>query len=299
MSEISWHTTSGTTALHGLACFVSLAFASATLAQPHAAEALPVAMVEIPGGTIHIGIAPEDPEYHVANSLHAVRISTFQLAAYEVTQGQWASVDGRNPSENSACGARCPVTNVGWYSALAFANWRSTQEGLPACYALVPAACADQTTDWTDGQTDCTDATFVGLTCTGYRLPTSAEWELAARAGDTGLLSANLSETAWYWANSGGAIHPAGQKRPNAFGLFDMFGNVTEWVWDRWGQYTISTSEPEENPLGPETGQFRMFRGGGFRSPLGHLRFGQRISELPNLPADGERGFRLARSPAR
>ena len=130
---------------------------------------------------------------------HRVRISSgFEIGKHEVSQAQWTAVMGSNPSNFR--GAALPVENVSWNRAREFIARLNRGDGLHV-----------------------------------YRLPTEAEWEYAARAGVTGQLIADLNAVAWHGGNSGGRTHPVGAKRPNAWGLHDMVGNVWEWCSDRYG----------------------------------------------------------------
>ncbi|MGB0648390.1 MAG: formylglycine-generating enzyme family protein, partial [Bradymonadia bacterium] len=127
--------------------------------------------------------------------------------------------------------------------------------------------------------------------CTGYRLPTEAEWEYAARAGTTGYRYGKLKKIAWYWSNSGMQTHPVGTKQPNAFGLHDMFGNVAEWCHDWFGPYPLG---PQTDPSGPSTGVNRVNRGADYRRDRSWHRAQLRHY---GFPSDGYHfGFRLART---
>ena len=173
---------------------------------------------------------------------HSVTITrVFCMKATEVTQGEWQSVMGNNPSYFKDCGANCPVEQVNWDDAAGYANALSRREGLPECYA---------------------GSTFSGLTCAGYRLPTEAEWEYTASAGNTGPTYGDRESVAWYNLNSGGATHPVGQKQPNAWGLYDMLGNVGEWTGDWYDTYPATVTDP----TGPTTSYARVVRGGSWMS---------------------------------
>ena len=124
-----------------------------------------------------------------------------------------------------------------------------------------------------------------------YRLPTEAEWEYAARAGTTGPRYGETDEIAWYAGNSGGRTHPVGRKRPNAWGLHDMLGNVWEWTADWYGPYPSGAAS---DPRGPASGSFRVRRGGGWYSDAGRCRSADRNGFEPSY-RDFNLGFRLAR----
>ena len=129
-------------------------------------------------------------------------------------------------------------------------------------------------------------------TCTGYRLPTEAEWEYAARAGSTGARHGDLEAVAWYEGNSGGKTHPVGQKQANAWGFYDMLGNVWEWVWDWQADYPAGSVS---DPLGPSSGSFRVIRGGCWSPYARNCRAAFRALHVPGARFS-DLGFRLARS---
>ncbi|MEE8583520.1 MAG: formylglycine-generating enzyme family protein, partial [Acidobacteriota bacterium] len=126
-----------------------------------------------------------------------------------------------------------------------------------------------------------------------YRLPTEAEWEYAARAGTTGDYAGNLDEVGWYEANSGNETHPVGEKKPNAWGLYDMHGNVWEWVHD-WFSHYGSRPNPDTDPAGPASGSNRVIRGGGWSTPAQYCRSADRNGNWPGN-RNSALGFRLLR----
>ena len=186
----------------------------------------------------------------------------------------------QDPSSFSSCGPDCPVEMVSFVDAVLFANALSRIEGLQPCYGF-----QGEQVLWPDG-----------LACTGYRLPTEAEWEYAAMGGGEGPYpgTEDLSELAWYEANSGGTTHPVGGKAPNGYGLHDMGGNVWEWVWD-WYYVDAYRGGSVEDPRGPATGMYRVHRGGSWGNTARYARTACRRSERP-VDRYSYVGFRLARS---
>ena len=276
--------------------------------------------VLIPAGTFTMGSPSGEVGRNTEETQHTVTLSrSFFMGQTEVTQGQWKALSGGvNPSyfQNTSCivdtcsstenaNDSGPLEQVDWYSALGFANAKSTAEGLTACYTLT--GCTDPATGWRDGaHSGCTGATFVGLTCNGYRLPTESEWEYAARAGTTtatylGNLSvtvddcttadANLDGIAWWCKNSSYRSQAVGGKAANAWGLRDMLGNVWEWTWDRYG----SSPSTVTDPLGATTGSNRLVRGGSWFNYARDARAANRYGDAPDRRSYGL-GFRLART---
>jgi len=239
--------------------------------------------VRVDEGTFARGSAPHDPAHQDDEDLHEVVLEHPLFAATtEVTQAQWAAQFGTRPWHHQACGPMCPVESVTWWDAVAYANAMSEREGRQKCYALrgcrgVPG----------DGEYNCGDARFVGLDCTGWRLPTEAEWEYLARAASP---PGELAQVAVLQTDS---PKPVASKTPNAFGLSDMFGNVREWVHDAYGAYPPKNKM--RDPLGPGGDGDRVIRGGGYRSDLSMVRAAARDhASLSNKEAD--LGFRLVRT---
>ncbi|MGC9977235.1 MAG: formylglycine-generating enzyme family protein [Syntrophales bacterium] len=208
--------------------------------------------VLIPGGTLMMGDTIQ----------HQVVISKpYYMQVTEVTQGQWRKVMGNNPSLFSACGDNCPVENISWVDVQEFIGRLNQKEGINK-----------------------------------YRLPTEAEWEFACRAGlsskgTPGVKKDEFGDYAWYDANSDRKTHPVAVKKPNAWGLYDMHGNVLEWCQDWYDDY------PEvkvKDPKGPSSGQHKVLRGGSW---LGSVATSQCTfrSEDYAVVRSNDIGFRLAR----
>ncbi len=212
------------------------------------AESLGMKLTLIPAGTFQMGStdAEKDAESN-EKPQHEVRITRpFYLGVHEVTQGQYQAVMGQNPSQFKGSDD-LPVETVSWLDAVKFCNKLSEREGRKPYYHIDGGA-----------------VTIAGGE--GYRLPTEAEWEYACRAGTTTRYSFGddenaLGQYAWYHTNSGIQTHPVGKKQPNAFGLYDMQGNVWEWCWDGYdGDYYKRS--PADDPRGFELAANRVFRGG-------------------------------------
>jgi len=231
-------------------------------------------MISIPGGTFEMGCSDDSgyvcltyTEYleglcdcWTDTVAHRVTISSFKMSAYEVTHDQWETVMGYNPSGFSGC-SDCPIDDVSW----------------------------NEVQDFIDE--------LNGLTGKQYRLPTEAEWEYAARAGTTtkwycGDDESCLDDIAWNMGNSNEQTHPVGQKEPNALGLYDMSGNVYEWVQDWYGEDYYSVS-PSTDPQGPDSGFARAKRGGGWRYNGTYCRSFNRGGSTPSYHYN-YLGFRLA-----
>jgi formylglycine-generating enzyme required for sulfatase activity len=194
---------------------------------------------------------------------HEVRISKpFYLQTTEVSQAQWNRVMGDNPSNFKNCGDDCPVEQVSWNDAQKFISKLNQMEATNK-----------------------------------YRLPTEAEWEYACKAKTETAYSFGdevdkLGEYAWYTDNSEGQTHPGGKKKPNAWRLYDMHGNVREWVQDWYGDYP---SNSVVDPKGPDKGEKRVLRGGSWHYLAGGLRSAYRLRYFPGYRHYGGIGFRVAR----
>jgi len=220
--------------------------------------------VLIKGGCFQMG----DSFHENEKPAHKVCVDSFFIGKYEITQGQWRAVMGTNPSQFKNCGDNCPVEQVSWNDAQEFIRRLNLKEKTNR-----------------------------------YRLPTEAEWEYACRAGSQSAYSfgndaGRLGDYAWFgsmWghSNSGNKTYPVGQKKPNAWGLYDMYGNVWEWCSDWYGSYSEA---PSENPSGTSIGSHRVLRGGAYNSPPEDARCASRYAVIP-VASTSVLGFRLVRMP--
>jgi sulfatase modifying factor 1 len=231
-------------------------------------------MISVEGGTFEMGSGDGQSD---EKPVHEVTVESFMIGKYEVSQQLWESVMGSKPSNFKGNGR--PVETVSWYDVVEFCNKLSENEGLQKAYS---GSGANVTCDFNSN---------------GYRLPTEAEWEYAARGGKkskgyTYSGSNDIDAVSWYTNNSGSTSHDVGTKQPNELGIFDMSGNVWEWCWDWYGDYT-STSQT--NPKGANAGSFRVNRGGSWSFSAGYCRVAGRGGNYPEYRFD-DLGFRLVRT---
>lgn len=236
-------------------CFILLAL---LMAAPAAADknidaSSGMEFVFVPGSCFPIGSNNGNSN---EKPVHEVCVSDFFIGKYEVTQGQWRQIMNNNTSRFNRCGDDCPVEQV---------TWRDAQEFIQRLNSL-------------SGKK--------------YRLPTEAEWEYACRSGgkeETYCGGRNVDELAWTESNSGGMTHPVGQKKPNGLGVYDMSGNVWEWVQDYWGDYP---GIRQVNPIGPKWNTNSVRRGGSWQYGSGQARSAWRSSGYTDDHAL-DIGFRL------
>lgn len=284
--------------IHVKKALILICVSAMALAVPNACWALVEAddMVLISGGAFQMGSPAEEPWRSEDETLHSVAVGSFYMSAHEFTQREYEALMGVNPS--AFPGAENPVENVTWYDAVACCNARSVAEGLTPAYTL-------------DGQT-----VVWNRSADGYRLPTEAEWEYACRAGTAAPFNTETSisvDEANYWGHYPYQIEenyftqenletqpgiyreqtvPVGSFAPNRWGLYDMHGNVSEWVWDAYAAYDPSQAE---NPAGAETGAQRVYRGGAWNDFAKNLRSAYRAAMQPDLAAFNV-GLRMVRN---
>ena len=237
-------------------------------------DKLSIPMTKVAGGTFQMGSNDSD----WTNPIHTVTVDSFYIGTYEITQDIYEQVMGTNPSNFE--GARLPVETVNWYDAVEFANALSRKDGLDEVYTIDGE---DVVCDWDKK---------------GYRLPTEAEWEYAARGGAknqgyTYAGSNTVGDVAWYFDNSSNKTHNVGSKTANELGLYDMSGNVWEWCWDFYGKYSSSL---QPDPVGPGSGSGRVERGGSWYGDARDCRVANRSGGSPEY-ASYSYGFRVALAP--
>jgi formylglycine-generating enzyme required for sulfatase activity len=274
-------------------------------------------MVYVQGGTFNMGSTDgQDDEKPV----HQVTVSSFYICRYEVTVGefrQFVNATGYKTQAETGGGAYIwtgsaweqksdanwknpylaqnmdhPVTCVSWYDAIAYCNWRSRNEGLMPVYSVnnsfAPA-------DWSKGTVEC------DFKSNGYRLPTEAEWEFAARGGTkskgyTYSGSDAIGSVAWFWDNANKSTQQVGLEASNELGIYDMSGNVWEWCWD-WYDSGYYAKSPGSDPRGAGSGSSRVLRGGAWYNSGNYCRVAFRNCSGPDDRNTYTRGFRLARTP--
>ena len=237
-------------------------------------------MVLIPKGEFMMGALDDDIQVEEnERPRHKVILTKeIYIGIYPVTQRMWMSISENNPSYDQ--NPSKPVEKVSWFDAVEFCNKLSLREELEEVYVV-------------DGEN-----VICNWSANGYRLPTEAEWEYCARGSEYHRYagSDNVDEVAWYEGNSGGMAdgesYPVGLKKANAFGLYDMSGNVSEWCWDYMEKYII---EDQKDPIGVAQGTKRIFRGGGFDGYSWWARTSYRDAWSPDSK-DVCLGFRLVRN---
>jgi formylglycine-generating enzyme required for sulfatase activity len=234
-------------------------------------------LVLVPAGSFQMGNATTGDQNE--RPVHQVTVGAFLIARTETTRAQYKAL-GFTPPAKPKAGDDEPVAKLGWLDAIAFCNALSAREGLDAVYTVKgKKATAD-------------------FTRNGYRLPTEAEWEYAARSAGADRLDyagSNLArEVSWYDEDSNRTVQPVATKAPNALGLYDMSGNVWEWCWDIFAKYT---AKAQMDPVGPEpskSSSFRIIRGGSVNYNDSSSRVGFRMARDPET-RQADIGFRVVR----
>ena len=241
---------------------------SALAAEKHVISDLKLELLWVAPGTFTMG-SPADEESRNKAEGPQTRVTLtkgFWLGKTEVTQEQYETLMGQNPSTFKNVGKDAPVENVSWIDAMAFCEKLNSRERaagrLPEGYS--------------------------------YTLPTEAQWEYAARAGSMDAYPHDLNASAWFNKNSGETTHPVAKKNPNKWGFYDMQGNVVEWCYDWYGNYPGGDAR---DPKGPGHGYYRIARGGSWRTEDRTLRFAARSGGSAGR-LDYTIGFRLALSSA-
>ncbi|MBU4486872.1 MAG: formylglycine-generating enzyme family protein [Candidatus Delongbacteria bacterium] len=250
-------------------------------------------MVFVQGGIFQMGSNENDEE----KPIHGVTVGSFYISKYEVTLLDWYDYlkdlekkdfekaklytnenvkydkDGNLQifSSITADDRNCPMHSLTWYDAVDYCNWISEKNGLENCYTV------------SGEKVEC------NFQADGYRLPTEAEWEYAARGGNSSKGyeysgSNSVGDVAWYSSNSGSKTHPVGTKQPNELGLYDMSGNVWEWCWDLYGENYYKESA-QENPLGSQSGSYRVIRGSSWLGKIRYCCVSCRLSHFPDSRA--------------
>ena len=274
-------------------------------------EPVPAGWVRVEPGTFVMGSLSKEPGRGETEQAHNVTITyPFLVSAYEVTQKEWEEITYRRPTAFTGCGPTCPVTDVSWFDAVEFANRLSERSKLESCYEIKESGTA-KAVSWPRG-----------TACRGFRLPTEAEWEYAARAGGAEALGdapvtalerqpvdPALAERAVYGGNSAATyagaedcskwgagltscgVAPVGSKKPNAWGLCDTSGNASEWVWDTLSNFPVNGVV---DPAQHTAGQPNLVRGGSWMSAGRDCRLAAREQTQP--VARKTFGIRLVRS---
>ncbi|HSV92255.1 MAG TPA: SUMF1/EgtB/PvdO family nonheme iron enzyme [Desulfobacterales bacterium] len=247
-----------------------------------------IQMAWVQGGSLTLG---SDTGHADEIPAHLVSVTSSEMSPFEITQGLYEAITGHNPSWNSG-DPSFPVERVTWQDAVVFCNLLSTYMGYRACYTIVA------------------DTVLVDPSRDGYRLPTEAEWEYAARGGAYSSPgqdyagSSTISSVAWYLDNAGDSIHPVGELAPNELGLYDMTGNVVEWCWDYYDPTWYSTNLTWTDTFGPSgttalmnNGEWFVLKGGSCISPWEYSRTSVRFGNFADTSVYIDFGFRVVRRP--
>jgi serine/threonine protein kinase/formylglycine-generating enzyme required for sulfatase activity len=268
----------------GLSAWVKLARQEALVLKPDElrSESTGMVLIRVGPNDFQMGSSKADVDAEeIERPQHLVQFTRpYYLGKYEVTQAEYQAVVGANPSHFNG-NPRLPVENVSWLDAIQFCNQMSERDGLARFYEIA-------------GE----DVRVAKWNAPGYRLPTEAEWEYACRARIVFELAddqENLKDHAWFSANSEKRTHDVGLKQRNAFGFYDMRGNVSEWCWD-WFDYYPKDDDVVKDPRGGDSSfKKRITRGGGWSDDEALCRPAHRYTVKP-MNRTIDLGFRLARS---
>ncbi|MDR2597011.1 MAG: formylglycine-generating enzyme family protein [Treponema sp.] len=278
--------------------------------------AVPANMVLVEGGTFQMGT--DSGKERNERPVHTVTVKSFYIGKYEVTQKEWYEIMGTTLRQQREMaiknayynvyiieGNNYPMYIMNWYEAAEYCNKLSQKEGLTPAYTI-DKTLSDPNNKSPSAPNKDKDNSYDDVrwlvtwnqNANGYRLPTEAEWEFAAKGGtrDPKTIysgSNSVGYVAWYKENTNGSgMKPVGRKAANSLGIHDMSGNVWEWCWDWYGDYS---SEAQTNPVGPDTGVYRVIRGGSWVNEAALIRSANRGSVIPSLRGNGL-GFRVVRN---
>jgi len=258
-----------------------------------------IEMVYVPGGSFEMGDVKNEG-YENEKPVHTVTLSSFYMGKYEVTKAQFEAVMGHGYGSSEPASGEVeenrPVEGLDWYTAIEFCNALSLQKRLSPYYSI-------DKVNKDPNNTSNIDTLKWTVTCNstanGYRLPTEAQWEYAAKGGNgtpgnyTYSGSNTVGDVAWYEENSNDMTHEVGKKAANGLGIYDMSGNIGEWCWDWYGSYS---SGAQTNPVGAAAGSERVSRGGYKGDIASYTRSAHRRRGTPYYPGSILIiGFRLVR----
>lgn len=257
----------------------------------------PLEMLLIPAGSVTMGDTRGEGYNNDQYPTHTIHLNSFYLGKYELLQSQYQALIGSIPDSSYGEGTYYPVYGLSWYAAIKFCNVLSIRDGYTPVYSISGTTNPNvwgnvpliSNPDW--------NAAVCDWNASGYRLPSEAEWEYAARGATMNpdyIYSGSHSygTVAWCMANPVNSSHEVGQKAPNSLGLYDMSGNVYEWCWDWYGNYPSSA---QYNPHGPLNGSYRIMRSGAWDSPFFRCSVFYRSNSSPYLVPQGL-GLRLCRT---